>query len=108
MSTWLLAIARNLLIDHFRAGAPTGSSVPLQDVDPQALPTVEGIVNLGLEPRLATALNDLADREREILALRYGGELSGPEIASLTGLSLSNVQQIISRTLKRLRTAMDG
>jgi DNA-directed RNA polymerase specialized sigma24 family protein len=37
-------------------------------------------------------------REREIIALRFGGELSGPEIAELTGLSLANVQQILSRS----------
>jgi RNA polymerase sigma-70 factor, ECF subfamily len=108
ISTWLLAIARNLLIDHYRAGAQTGSSVPLQDVDPSALPSVDGAIDLGLEPRLANALQHLSDREREILALRYGAELSGPEIANLVGLSLANVQQIISRTLKRLRTAMDA
>ncbi len=26
--TWLLAISRNLLIDHYRAERPTGSSLP--------------------------------------------------------------------------------
>jgi RNA polymerase sigma-70 factor, ECF subfamily len=76
-------------------------------VDPKALPTVDGAIDLGLEPRLANALNDLTDRERELLALRYGAELSGPEIAQLSGLSLANVQQILSRTLRRLRSALD-
>jgi RNA polymerase sigma-70 factor (ECF subfamily) len=108
MSTWLIAIARNLLIDHYRSRAPAGSSVPLQDVNPGALPSVEGPVELGLEPELARALQSLSDREREILALRYGAELTGPEIAELMGLSLANVQQIISRSLRRLRKAMDG
>ena len=31
-----------------------------------------------------------------------------PEIAELTGLTLSNVQQILSRTLRRMRAALDG
>jgi RNA polymerase sigma-70 factor, ECF subfamily len=76
-------------------------------VDPAALPSIDGAVDLGLDPRLASALQDLNEREREILALRYGAELSGPEIAQLMGLSLSNVQQIVSRSLRRLRSAMD-
>jgi DNA-directed RNA polymerase specialized sigma24 family protein len=49
----------------------------------------------------------LSDRDRELVALRYGGDLTGPEIASLTGLSLANVQQILSRSLRRLRALLD-
>jgi RNA polymerase sigma-70 factor (ECF subfamily) len=108
-STWLLAIARNLLIDHYRAQAPGVANVPLDQVDPKALPTVDGAVaGLGLEPELASALAALAERDREILALRYGGDLTGPEIAAVTGLTLANVQQIISRSLRRLRTSLEG
>jgi RNA polymerase sigma factor (sigma-70 family) len=107
VGTWLIAIARNLLIDHYRAQGPTSLGVPLEQVHPDALPTVDGAAaRLGLEPALAHALGRLTGREREILALRYGADLSGPEIAELTGLSLSNVQQIISRALRRLRTAL--
>jgi DNA-directed RNA polymerase specialized sigma24 family protein len=34
--------------------------------------------------------------------------LNGPEIAELLDLSLSNVQQILSRSLRRLRTLLNG
>jgi RNA polymerase sigma-B factor len=57
---------------------------------------------------LETALTDLGDREREIIALRFGGDLSGPEIAGLLGLSLANVQQILSRSLRGMRDALEG
>jgi len=49
----------------------------------------------------------LGDRDRELIALRFGGDLTGPEIAELTGLSLANVQQILSRSLRRMRAEMD-
>ena len=62
---------------------------------------------LGLDPDLEAALARLDDRERELLALRFGGDLNGPEIAGLTGLSLANVQQILSRTLRRLRHELE-
>ena len=107
-STWLIAIARNLLIDHYRSRAPDRANLPLEQVDPRALPSVDGAAaSLGLEPDLADALATLADRDREVLALRYGADLTGPEIAQLTGLTLANVQQIISRSLRRLRGALE-
>jgi RNA polymerase sigma factor (sigma-70 family) len=49
----------------------------------------------------------LPEREREIIALRFGGDLTGPEIAALTGLSLANVQQILSRSLRPLREDLE-
>ena len=82
--------------------------VPVHDVNPSSLPSTESsTAGLGLEPELARALAGLADRDREILALRYGAELTGPEIAELTGLKLANVQQIVSRSLRRLRAALE-
>jgi len=59
-------------------------------------------------PELIEALAQLAERDREVLALRFGGDLTGPEIAELMGLSLANVQQILSRSLRKLRTLLDG
>ena len=50
----------------------------------------------------------LKDRDREVLALRFGADLTGPEIAAITGLKLANVQQILSRCLRRLRRALEG
>lgn len=101
-------IARNLLIDHYRERSPETGNVPIAEVDPRALPTHHGTMpTLGLDPELAEALDALAEREREILALRYGADLTGPEIAQLTGLTLANVQQIISRSLRRLRGALE-
>ena len=62
----------------------------------------------GLLSELANALARLSDRDREVLALRFGADLTGPEIAALTGLKLGNVQQILSRCLRRLRRALEG
>jgi RNA polymerase sigma factor (sigma-70 family) len=53
------------------------------------------------------ALSKLSPRDREVIALRFGGDLNGPEIAEMTGLSLANVQQILSRSLRKLRDALE-
>ena len=71
-------------------------------------PTVPGPEErLTISPSLVRALTQLSDRDREVLALRFGGDLTGPEIAMLLGLTLANVQQILSRSLRRMRAQMD-
>jgi RNA polymerase sigma-70 factor (ECF subfamily) len=109
--TWLLAIANNLLIDHFRADR-SGRNVPIGEdgVGEESLPVTHGpeANDLGVSPELAAAIASLGDRARHILALRYGGDLTGPEIAELLGLSLANVQQILSRSLRRMRTLLEA
>src|SRR3954447_10032767 len=108
--TWLLAIARNLLIDQHRRATTAPRPNPL---DPDELAQVAEAGNdleriLGVDPDLATALAELSRREREVIALRFGGGLENPEIAELCGLSLANTQQIVSRALRKLRRLLDG
>jgi RNA polymerase sigma factor (sigma-70 family) len=101
--TWLLAIARNLLVDHYRRDG----SRPTERLEGASLhASAQDAEVLEIAPDLADALGELSEREREIIALRFGADLRGPEIAELTGLSLANVQQILSRSLRKLRAAL--
>jgi RNA polymerase sigma-70 factor (ECF subfamily) len=103
--TWLLAIARNLVIDHHRRDR----SDRHQELDERVLPLLAGPEpRAGTSPELIEALAQLGDRDREVVALRFGGDLTGPEIAGMLGLSLSNVQQILSRSLRRLRALLES
>lgn len=104
---WLLAIARNLLIDHYRADRARREE-PLEHVEEGELGTETPELDLGIDPALGEALAALPPRDREIVALRFGGDLTGPEIAELTGLSLANVQQILSRSLRKLRARLEA
>lgn len=102
--TWLLAIARNLLIDHHRRDR----SDRLEPIDERVAPLVAGPdESLGVSPELEQALARLSERDREVIALRFGGDLTGPEIAALLGLTLANVQQILSRSLRKLRGSLE-
>jgi RNA polymerase sigma-70 factor (ECF subfamily) len=100
---WLLTIAAHLLIDYRRRDR----SVLVEAIDdrwlaPAAAPEERGPGSA----ELADALAELTEREREVLALRFGGDLTGAEIAQVLGLSLANVQQITSRALRKLRTLL--
>lgn len=103
--TWLLIIARNLLIDHARADRSSGQ-VPL-DAEHHGVPAPPPELPGAPLAEALAQLNDRdRDRDREILALRYGADLNGTDIAAMTGLSLANVQQIISRSLRQLRAQL--
>lgn len=102
--TWILAIARNTLNDHyrrrrFRDAVSTDEHPALldslagDDAHERALDRAE----------VAGWLEGLSPREQEILALRYGADLTAADIAALTGLSAANVHQILSRSLRRVR-----
>lgn len=111
VATWLLVIARNLLVDHLRGGRSTRErsldELTAERGDDAALVAAPDRPDLGLAPDLESALQRLTARERELIALRFGADLSCPEIAGVTGLTLANVQQILSRSLRRMRVVME-
>jgi len=55
---------------------------------------------------LAPLLGELDDRERHIIEMRFGQELTQAEIGVELGISQMHVSRLLSRTLTRLRTGM--
>lgn len=108
VSTWLMAIAQNVLIDHFRHHARRPERLT-DGADLDELPQAEARdrgPSLGLEPELEAALARLPERDRLIVALRFGADLRAKEVAAVTGLTEANVHQVLSRSLRRLRDAL--
>lgn len=101
--TWLMAIATNLLIDHARRRR----AEPVADPAELEVPAAPGSDEHALSAELREALQQLSERERQVLALRFGGDLGAEEIAGVMGLSVANVHQIVSRALRRLRSLME-
>jgi RNA polymerase sigma-70 factor (ECF subfamily) len=101
-STWLLAIARNVAIDHFRQA---WRHMPLEEADdvPGGETPEELAERRSDLDRLARLLERLEDRERELLALKYGAGLTNRAIAKLTKLTESNVGTIVHRAIRDLR-----
>ena len=104
--TWLYSIALNCLRDHTRrvhaeeraleratAGAPATTRDPA--------PAVEA------RDAVSRALETLSEEERDALALRYGAELTVPEIAKLTGLPLSTARGRIYGAMRKLRDELE-
>ena len=70
--TWLIAIARNALIDHYRADRSRGNvALDAEDAPEMRDQVVDGpALPAGVAPELAAALATLAPRDREVVALR--------------------------------------
>lgn len=102
-TTWLFTIAHNVAVDHFRRGKTT---LPLEGSSPlaAAAPSVEALAQRRADfARLSALLARLPEREREVIAFKYGADLTNRRIAELTGLSESNVGVILHRTINKLR-----
>jgi RNA polymerase sigma-70 factor (ECF subfamily) len=101
-----MTIARNVAIDHFRrrrTHEPLDEASHLADRS-DASTAVE--MRSDCE-RLRRLLAGFDERDRELIALKYGAGLTNRAIARLTGLSESNVGTILHRTVKSLRAAWE-
>ena len=108
---WVFQIARNLVIDHYRA-SDRRPTVPLDEAstyDPQALvasaeiPGENGHLGaIALQMALAT----LSPRDQDVLSLRLAG-LSNREIGSILDLSEAAAGMACLRALRRLREKVE-
>lgn len=105
-STWLFIIARRIATDHFRKRRLT---VPLEEATRLASPqTLEEEAQERAEfAHLSALLTRLAERERELVALKYGAGLTNRAIARISGLSESNVSTILHRLTRQLRAQLE-
>lgn len=106
--TWICAIARNRLIDHYRAEARERLR-HLRLVEDAASTTVSGQLD-EVEQRDAvlTVLGTLPDTERLALTLRYLDGYSVPETAEKLGRSIPATESLLNRARERVRHAFPG
>lgn len=102
---WLYAIALNLVRDRARRAAVeeralAKAAITEHDIDRDPARDIE------LRQTVGEALGVLTDEEREAVALRYGADLTVPEIAKLLGLPLSTVEGRVYRALRKLRAEL--
>ncbi|MFC5724778.1 RNA polymerase sigma factor SigF [Streptomyces gamaensis] len=68
-------------------------------------PALEGVENLhALRPLVA----ELSERDRQILRMRFGGEMTQSEIGAALGVSQMHVSRLLARIIARLRAGLLG
>ena len=98
---WIFGIARNAALDELRRRRRTASLVA-EPPDEVLVPHDEEAVR---RATVRTALEGLEPRDREIVALKFHGDLSNAELAKVLGLSESNASTRLHRAVTKLREA---
>lgn len=104
--TWLYTIAINLLRDNARRDVTAQRAVDritAGSVDPPPRSEFDAIEE---RDALQHALSTLSAEEQEAIALRYGADLTVPEIAKLTREKLTTVEGRVYRALRKLKNEL--
>jgi RNA polymerase sigma-70 factor (ECF subfamily) len=104
--TWLYTIALNCLRDRWRSAEAEGRAVERVAAGDSASLEDAGLARVEARDSLARAMASLSEEEREAVALRYGAELTVPEVAELLGEKLTTVEGRVYRALRRLRAEL--
>jgi RNA polymerase sigma-70 factor (ECF subfamily) len=100
--TWLYSIALNVLRDHHRRrGIESQATARAAELVAPATSHDQAIEDRDV---IGRALTVLSDEEREAIALRFGAELSVPEMAKVLGEPLTTMEGRVYRALRKLRT----
>ena len=102
---WLLTIARNLALGRLRTAA---RSQDLSDAQWSAFSTESDTLTADDRTVLGAALGRLSDEERHIVVLHAVCGLKHREIAQFLGLALPTVLSKYHRSLKKLKTILEG
>ena len=107
--TWLAAIARNTVTDHFRKAGKI--EVVREEDAPDELsgePDVEEQVESLEEVRqLRLCLAGLPRIDQDIISLKFGADMNNREIARVLNMSESNVGTRLYRAVRRLRDTFE-
>ena len=99
---WLIGIARRCV-----NGAAADPHRALDSVEERAAPgdlADDAVHRLSL----ADAMSQLGERDRDLIALRYGADLTGRQIGAILDMSANAVDVAMHRAVERLRQALDG
>jgi len=113
--SWVIRIAHNLIIDHFRKEKQMNSvsnddtevdlfnSKKLSDDNIEEL-----IINSQIKTEIRVLINELPDDQREVVLLRHYGGLSFKEIAEQTDVSINTALGRMRYALINLRKLIEA
>jgi RNA polymerase sigma-70 factor, ECF subfamily len=103
---WLYAVARNAIIDRLRARSEPASEPPdLPSADPGPADRAESAF---VSWRVHRALEELPDKEREVVELAYWSGMSQSEVAEYLHIPLGTVKTRTRSALARLSDLLEG
>ena len=110
--TWLYSIALNLVRDRVRRAQAEERATRLQVRDPVATGAPSGdwgdpFAAIDDRDAVNRAMTALSPEERDTVSLRFGADLTVPEIAKLLDEKLTTVEGRLYRALRKLRDELE-
>ena len=103
MRAWLFKIAHNLVVDYLRRAAKR-KTVPIDTVQVVAKENPQAVVETKMElERVTKALDQLTQAQRQVIELRFFGELTSDEAGQVLNKSSGAVREMQSAAIKQLR-----
>lgn len=105
LSTWIYSITRNTVIDYYKkreAQRALFDEITEFEEMPDESPAYEGRLE-----DLANALENLSERERDLIILHYYKGYTLKRIAVMTGISYINAKVIHAKALAALRKLLN-
>ncbi len=107
-STWLFRIAHNLVVDYLRKGKKRATILLDESlVSSDSNPQMAAEYRLDVE-QIVSATKRLTAAQREVISLRFAGELSVAEVAKVMGKSQGAVKALQHSAVVALRKALSG
>ena len=109
LAPWLFTVCRRLLIDHQRKHSrliPMTAAATLafdETIDESSASPAAALEDKDDSSRLRGLMKSLPDRQRELVRLKFEAGLSYRDIASATGLSVTNVGTLLHQAVQSLR-----
>lgn len=103
---WLYAVARNAIVDRLRARSETPGEVP--ETASGELGPADRAEQSFVAWRVHRAMEELPEKEREVIELAYWSELSQTEVAEFLDIPLGTVKTRTRSALARLSTVLEG
>ena len=108
MQAWLYRIAHNVSVDHLRKRGRI-ATVPIDDVlvESREDPVTTAEKSIEME-RVNKAMQKLTTEQREVVRLRFFGDLSSKEVGAMLSKSDGAVREMQRAAIERLRRLLTG
>ncbi len=106
-SGWFIRIVVNVCRDELRRRRRRPQLAPLGDAA-MGMAGADSTASAHEHDDLAAAVARLTDDEQLVLGLRYGRDLTVPQIAALTGIREGTVKSRLHHALEHLQAALDA
>jgi RNA polymerase sigma-70 factor (ECF subfamily) len=103
VQSWLFGIARHVVADHFRKPDREEDSEALDKLNSNPSLVEDKVQKRQEFEEIFQIISTFKAEHQELIALKYGAGLNNREIASLTGLSETNVGTILHRLVSKIR-----